>query len=92
MGCATTRKNSKVITIALGSLQRPITLRAVSLSAIPTIIQTVNDPMSQGVHLQLKILQTPLSLITNFPTIHRGTYVHLFYLPSHLNRRVYAVK
>jgi Dimerisation and cyclophilin-binding domain of Mon2 len=70
MGCAT--KNVKVITIALGSLQRLIALRAVSLSAIPAIIQTMNDCMSQGVDIQLKILQTLLSLITNFPTIHGG--------------------
>ena len=68
MGCAT--KNVKVITIALGSLQRFIALRAVSLSAIPAIIQTMNDCMSQGVDIQLKILQTLLSLITNFPAIH----------------------
>jgi len=68
MGCAT--KNVKVITIALGSLQRLIALRAVSLSAIPNIIQTMNDCISQGVDIQLKILQTLLSLITNFPTIH----------------------
>jgi hypothetical protein len=68
MGCAT--KNVKVITISLGSLQRLIALRAVSLSAIPAIIQTMNDCISQGVDIQLKILQTLLSLITNFPTIH----------------------
>ena len=68
MGCAT--KNAKVITIALGSLQRLIALRAVSLATIPTIIQTMNDCMSQGVDIQLKILQTLLSLITNFPAIH----------------------
>jgi hypothetical protein len=37
MGCAT--KNAKVITIALGSLQRLIALCDVSLSAILTIIQ-----------------------------------------------------
>ena len=68
MGCAT--KNAKVITIALGSLQRLISLRAVSLSAVPAIIQTMNDCMSQGVDIQLKILQTLLSLITNFPAVH----------------------
>ncbi|KAH9955055.1 hypothetical protein BC827DRAFT_1262095 [Russula dissimulans] len=50
MGCTT--KNAKVITIALGALQRLITPRAVSLSTIPTILQTL------------------LSLITNFPAIH----------------------
>jgi len=68
MGCAT--KNTKVITIALGSLQRLISLRAVSLSAVPAIIQTMNDCISQGVDIQLKILQTLLSLITNFPAVH----------------------
>ncbi len=68
MGCAT--KNAKVITIALGSLQRLIALRAISLSALPAVIQTINDCMAQGVDIQLKILQTLLSLITNFPAIH----------------------
>ena len=68
MGCAT--KNAKVITIALGSLQRLISLRTVSLSAVPATIQTMNDCMSQGVDIQLKILQTLLSLITNFPAVH----------------------
>ena len=68
MGCTT--KNDKVITIALGALQRLNTPRAVSLSAIPTVIQRMNDCMSQGVDIQHKILQTLLSLITNFPAIH----------------------
>jgi len=36
MGCA--MKNAKVITITLGSLQRLISLRAVSLSTVPSII------------------------------------------------------
>jgi hypothetical protein len=30
----------------------------------------MNDSMLQGVDIQLKILQTLLSLVTNFPTIH----------------------
>ncbi|KAH9169937.1 hypothetical protein EDB89DRAFT_1853941 [Lactarius sanguifluus] len=68
MGCAT--KNAKVITISLGSLQRLIALRAISLSSLPAVIQTINDCMTQGVDIQLKILQTLLSLITNFPAIH----------------------
>ena len=68
MGCAT--KNAKVIAIALGSLQRLITLRAISFSALPAVIQTINDCMTQGVDIQLKTLQTLLSLITNFPAIH----------------------
>ncbi|KAK1219528.1 Endocytosis and vacuole integrity protein [Marasmius sp. AFHP31] len=68
MGCAT--KNAKVVAISLGSLQRLIALKAVPESAVPLIIKTMSDAMSQGVDIQLKILQTLLSLITNFPTIH----------------------
>jgi hypothetical protein len=43
-------------TITLSTLQRLVALRAVSLFAIPAIIQTMNDSMLQGVDLQFKIL------------------------------------
>ncbi|CAL1702898.1 unnamed protein product [Somion occarium] len=68
MGCAT--KNAKVVAISLGSLQRLIALKAVPHSAVPRIISTMSDCMNQGVDIQLRILQTLLSLITNFPAIH----------------------
>ncbi|KAI0933226.1 hypothetical protein AcV7_004756 [Taiwanofungus camphoratus] len=68
MGCAT--KNAKVVAISLGSLQRLIALKAVPLSAVPVVISTMNDCMNQGVDIQLRILQTLLSLITNFPAVH----------------------
>lgn len=68
MGCAT--KNAKVVAISLGSLQRLIALKAVPQSAVGLIINTMNDAVSQGVDIQLKILQTLLSLITNFPAVH----------------------
>lgn len=68
MGCAT--KNAKVIAISIGSLQRLIALKAVPQSAAPLIISTMSDCMSQGVDIQLRILQTLLSLITNFPSVH----------------------
>lgn len=68
MGCAT--KNAKVVAISLGSLQRLIALKAVPQSAVPLIVSTMNDAMSQGVDIQLRILQTLVSLITNFPSIH----------------------
>ncbi|KAI0266647.1 hypothetical protein BGY98DRAFT_462714 [Russula aff. rugulosa BPL654] len=58
MSCPT--KNAKVISISFSSLHRLIALCAVSLSAIPAVIQTINDCMSQGVDIHLKILQTPL--------------------------------
>lgn len=68
MGCAT--KNTKVIAISLGSLQRLIALQAVPQTAVPSMLNTMNECMSQGVDIQLRILQTLLSLITNFPAIH----------------------
>ncbi|TCD65014.1 hypothetical protein EIP91_003335 [Steccherinum ochraceum] len=68
MGCAT--KNAKVVAISLGSLQRLIALKAVPHSAVPVIINTMSDCMNQGVDIQLRILQTLLSLITNFPAVH----------------------
>ena len=68
MGCAT--KNAKVVMISLGSLQRLIALKAVPQSAVPLIITTMSDCMNQGVDIQLRILQTLLSLITNFPAVH----------------------
>ncbi|KAF8874390.1 hypothetical protein CPB84DRAFT_1817905 [Gymnopilus junonius] len=68
MGCAT--KNPKVVAISLGSLQRLISLKAVPQSAVPLIINTMSDAMSQGVDIQLRILQTLVSLVPNFPAIH----------------------
>ncbi|KAI1793675.1 hypothetical protein LXA43DRAFT_971708 [Ganoderma leucocontextum] len=68
MGCAT--RNAKVVAISLGSLQRLIALKAVPQSAVPLIITTMGDCMNQGVDIQLRILQTLLSLITNFPAVH----------------------
>jgi hypothetical protein len=68
MGCAT--KNAKVVGISLGSLQRLIALKAVPQRLIPLIISNMTDAVSQGVDIQLRILQTLLSLITNFPAVH----------------------
>jgi len=68
MGCAT--KNTKVVAISLGSLQRLISLKAVPQSAVPRIINTMSDAMSQGVDIQLRILQTLVSLVPNFPAIY----------------------
>ena len=87
MGCAT--KNAKVIAISLGSLQRLIALKAVPQSAVPLIIQTMTDAVSQGVDIQLRILQTLLSLVTNFPEVHGGllgdvsvVFFSVFFFPA----------
>jgi hypothetical protein len=50
----------KAITIALGSLQRLVAMRAVSLSAIPAIIQAMNDYILQGVDKKLDPPNFPL--------------------------------
>ncbi|KAG8920589.1 hypothetical protein FRC02_000807 [Tulasnella sp. 418] len=68
MGCST--KNAKVVAISLGSLQRLISLKAVPQSAIPKIVAIMGDTMSQGVDIQLKVLQALLSLLTNYTDIH----------------------
>ncbi|KAH9933694.1 hypothetical protein B0H21DRAFT_699431 [Amylocystis lapponica] len=63
-------EEAKVVAISLGSLQRLIALKAVPQSAVPVIVSTMGDCMNQGVDIQLRILQTLLSLITNFPAVH----------------------
>ena len=68
MGCAT--KNTKVVAISLGSLHRLISLKAAPRSAVSTIVNTMGDRIDQGVDILLRILQTLLSLITNFPSVH----------------------
>ena len=68
MGCAT--RNPKVVATSIGSLQMIIDLRLVPQSAVPLIVMTMNDCLAQGVDIQLRILQTLLSLITGFESIH----------------------
>ncbi|KAG8736515.1 hypothetical protein FRC10_009226 [Ceratobasidium sp. 414] len=45
-------------------------MRAVPQTSVSSIISVLGDSISQGVDIQLKILQTLLSLLTNFPDIH----------------------
>lgn len=68
MGCAT--RNPKVVAISISSLQRLIALRLVPQAAVPVIVTTMNDSLAQGVDIQLRILQTLLSLITGFESMH----------------------
>jgi Dimerisation and cyclophilin-binding domain of Mon2 len=63
-------KNLPKLSLLPSALSNPSSPRAVFLSAIPAIIQTMNDGISQGDDKQLKILHTLLSLITDFSTIH----------------------
>ncbi|KAG9017683.1 hypothetical protein FRB90_000273 [Tulasnella sp. 427] len=68
MGCST--RNAKVVAISIGSLQRLIGIRAVPGSMIPAIVSIMGDSLSQGVDIQLKVLQALLSLLTNYPDVH----------------------
>jgi Dimerisation and cyclophilin-binding domain of Mon2 len=61
------------VTIALGTLQRLIALRAVPSQALPQILSTMTEIMTQGVDIQLKILQALLSLVTSLPDVHGDT-------------------
>ncbi|MBW0484031.1 hypothetical protein O181_023746 [Austropuccinia psidii MF-1] len=62
MACST--KNSKVVVIALGSLQRLIGMDAVPPSKIPQIVNLLVTVLPLGVEIQLRILQTLPSLFT----------------------------
>jgi hypothetical protein len=45
-------------------------MRAVPQSAAPVIIERMGEAMSLGVDIQLRILQTLVALIPNFPGIN----------------------
>lgn len=82
MGCST--KNAKVVAISLGSLQRLISLKAVPPSQVSKIVGIMSDAMTQGVDIQLKILQTLVLLIMNFKDVHGeelGDVRNLYTLP-----------
>jgi len=68
MGCAI--KNAKVVAIPLSSLQHLISLKVIPQPAVPHIINIMSDAMSQGVDIQVHILQTLVSLVLNFLAIH----------------------
>ncbi|KAI8363679.1 hypothetical protein B0O80DRAFT_492803 [Mortierella sp. GBAus27b] len=63
-------KNVKLVTISMGCLRELISHRAMPQSAIEVVLKTLNDIMSQGVEIQLKILQTILPLLTNY-SVHK---------------------
>ncbi|KZT52790.1 hypothetical protein CALCODRAFT_475492 [Calocera cornea HHB12733] len=65
LSCQT--RNSKLASIALGTLQRLVASRLLSPSFAPRIISTLStDCLTGGVDIQLKVLQTLLSLLTAF--------------------------
>ncbi|KAK3844406.1 MAG: hypothetical protein J3R72DRAFT_382422 [Linnemannia gamsii] len=59
-------KNVKLVTISIGCLRELISHRAMPEGSIEVVLKTLNDIMSHGVEIQLKILQTILPLLTNY--------------------------
>ncbi|KAG9008257.1 hypothetical protein FRB94_013617 [Tulasnella sp. JGI-2019a] len=45
-------------------------MKAVPQSTTPTIVRIMGESLSQGVDIQLKVLQTLLSLLTNYTDVH----------------------
>ncbi|KZP00948.1 hypothetical protein CALVIDRAFT_580907 [Calocera viscosa TUFC12733] len=68
LACQT--RNSKLASIALGTIQRLVASRLLSPSFAPRIISTLStDCLTGGVDIQLKVLQTLLSLLTAFSDV-----------------------
>ncbi|RHZ78300.1 hypothetical protein Glove_166g199 [Diversispora epigaea] len=63
-------KHVKLITISIGCLHKLISHHAIPESSVKTILKTLNDIMSQGVEIQLKILQTVPPLLSNYQALH----------------------
>ncbi|KAJ1526483.1 hypothetical protein HK096_011547, partial [Nowakowskiella sp. JEL0078] len=68
LSCET--KNVKLVTMAVGSLQKLISFRAISESSIPLVLKTFSNVMNTGADIQLKIIQSLLPLLTNYNSIH----------------------
>ncbi|CAG8574494.1 6023_t:CDS:2 [Paraglomus occultum] len=68
LACET--KHIKLVTISIGSLQKLISRHAIPETSIKMILKTLNDIVSQGVDIQLKILQTLPSLLSNYDSLH----------------------
>ncbi|RCI02023.1 hypothetical protein CU098_003406, partial [Rhizopus stolonifer] len=68
LACET--KQIKLITIAIGCIQKLILFHAIPETSVRTILRTLTDISSQGVDIQLKILQTVLPLLNNYRSVH----------------------
>ncbi|OCF58554.1 hypothetical protein L486_04587 [Kwoniella mangroviensis CBS 10435] len=67
-GCKT--KVAKVIGISIAALQRLVALGGVPTSKLPDVLQTLSSVSNQAVDIQLKILQTLLSILTYNQDVH----------------------
>ncbi|GHJ88999.1 hypothetical protein NliqN6_5401 [Naganishia liquefaciens] len=68
LGCRT--KNPRVIGLCVGALQRLVGMKGVDSEAVPAILVTLDSVVNQGVDIQLKVLQTILSVLTYCGDVH----------------------
>lgn len=71
LGCKT--KNAKLVGISIAALQRLVALGGVPLDHLPGVLQTLGMVSGQAVDIQLKILQTLLSMLTYCADMHGDT-------------------
>ncbi|ORX54448.1 hypothetical protein DM01DRAFT_1035596 [Hesseltinella vesiculosa] len=68
LACET--KQIKLVTIAIGCIQKLISYHAIPETSVRGVLRTLTDISVHGVDIQLKILQTVLPLLTNYKTVH----------------------
>ncbi|KAI9248500.1 hypothetical protein BDA99DRAFT_228255 [Phascolomyces articulosus] len=68
LACET--KQVKLVTIAIGCIQKLISFHAIPETSVRTILRKLTDISVHGVEIQLKILQTVLPLLTNYRSVH----------------------
>ncbi|KAI9254748.1 hypothetical protein EDC94DRAFT_678828 [Helicostylum pulchrum] len=68
LACET--KQVKLVTIAIGCIQKLISFHAIPETSVRTILRTLTDISVHGVEIQLKILQTVLPLLNNYRSVH----------------------
>lgn len=71
LGCKT--KNAKIVGISIAALQRLVALGGVPLASLPDVLATLGSVAGQAVDIQLKILQTLLSILTYCKDMHGDT-------------------
>lgn len=71
LGCKT--KNAKIVGISIAALQRLVALGGVPLASLPDVLATLSSVSGQAVDIQLKILQTLLSILTYCKDMHGDT-------------------
>ncbi|OZJ05240.1 hypothetical protein BZG36_02292 [Bifiguratus adelaidae] len=89
LACET--KNAKLVTIAIGCLQRLITFKALPETSIPNVLKCLDEISTLGVDTQLKILQIILALLGNYNSVHGPLLAESLRVTFHLQESKTAV-